>query len=171
MPKESWTPVYTDRSAENACSPEWRGRSLVISIQYSGGGEDTIRLATGLYLTNYKAEAQALKTTADHTEVSTPVSHSVVLLTDALSILQALQSNRNSGLSAALAALRRSHAVTLQWIPSHTTTCLTMRLLTVWHRRANILLLHCTLDGDACCPHEGGCPPQLLQVAIELIPQ
>ena len=28
-----------------------------------------------------------------------------------------------------------------------------------------------TLDGDACCPHEGGCPHQLLQVAIELVPQ
>ena len=28
-----------------------------------------------------------------------------------------------------------------------------------------------TLDGDACCPHEGGCPPQLLQVAIQLVPQ
>ena len=28
-----------------------------------------------------------------------------------------------------------------------------------------------TLDGDACFPHEGGCPPQLLRVAIELVPQ
>ena len=34
-----------------------------------------------------------------------------------------------------------------------------------------LLLRRCTLDGDACCPHEGGCPPQLLQVAIELVPQ
>ena len=32
-------------------------------------------------------------------------------------------------------------------------------------------LLRCTLDGDACYPHEGGCPPQLLQVAIQLVPQ
>ena len=23
-----------------------------------------------------------------------------------------------------------------------------------------LLLLRLTLDGDACCPHEGGCPPQ-----------
>ena len=28
-----------------------------------------------------------------------------------------------------------------------------------------------TLNGDACCPRESGCPPQLLQVAIELVPQ
>ena len=34
-----------------------------------------------------------------------------------------------------------------------------------------LLLLRRTLDGDACCPHEGGCPPQLLQVAIQLVPQ
>ena len=34
-----------------------------------------------------------------------------------------------------------------------------------------ILLLHRALDGDACCPHEGGCLPQLLQFAIELVPQ
>ena len=34
-----------------------------------------------------------------------------------------------------------------------------------------LLLLRRMLDGDACCPREGGCPPQLLQVAIELVPQ
>ena len=35
----------------------------------------------------------------------------------------------------------------------------------------DLLLLRRTLDGDACCPHKGGCPPQLLQVAIQLVPQ
>ena len=36
----------------------------------------------------------------------------------------------------------------------------------------SLLLLRCRkLDGDACCPHESGCPPQLLQVAIQLVPQ
>ena len=56
----------------------------------------------------------------------THASHCVVLLTDALSLLQALQSNWDSNwdtdhkdLSAALASLCRSHAVTLQWISSH----------------------------------------------------
>ena len=46
----------------------------------------------------------------------------VVLLMDALSVLQALQSNRDTelnDLSAALASHCRGHAVTLQWIPSH----------------------------------------------------
>ena len=45
-----------------------------------------------------------------------------VLLSDAFSTLQALQPNRDTDhndLSAALASICRSHAVTLQWIPSH----------------------------------------------------
>ena len=117
-PKESWTHGYTDGSAENAV----RNGGAGVCIQYTGGKEDKISLATGLYSTNYKAEAEALKTAAAHIEVSTHASPNVVLLTDALSVLQALQSNRDTelnDLSAALASLCRGHAVTLQWIPSH----------------------------------------------------
>ena len=117
-PKESWTLRYTDGSAENAV---WNGGAGVY-IQYAGGKEDKISLATGLYSTNCKAEAEALKTAAAHIEVSTHASPNVVLLTDALSVLQALQSNRDTelkDLSTALASLCRRHAVTLQWIPSH----------------------------------------------------
>ena len=33
------------------------------------------------------------------------------------------------------------------------------------------LLCRLALDVDACRPRESGCPPQLLQVAIELFPQ
>ena len=63
-----------------------------------------------------------MNTAAAHIEVSTHAVHSVVLLTDVLSVLQALQSHRDTDhnyLSAALASLCRGHAVTLQWIPSH----------------------------------------------------
>ena len=96
-----------------------RGRCLHL---VPGGREDKISLAASLYSTNYKAEAEPLKTAAGHIEVSTHASHSVVLLMDALSTLQAIQSNRDTDqndLSTALASLSRSHAVTLQWIPSH----------------------------------------------------
>ena len=116
--QESWTHVYTDGSAENAV----RNGGAGVYIQYPGGREDKISRATHLYSTNYKAEAEALKTVAAHIEVSTHASHSVVLLMDALSILQALQSHRDTDLndpSAALAFLCRNYAVTLQWIPSH----------------------------------------------------
>ena len=117
-PKESWTLGYTDGSVENAV----RNGGAGVYIQYAGGKEDKISLATGLYSTNYKAEAEALKTTAARIEASTRASPNVVLLTDALSVLQALQSNRDTelnDLSAALASLCSRHAVTLQWIPSH----------------------------------------------------
>ena len=116
-PKESWTYGYANGCAENVVRNGGEG----VYIQYAGGKEDKISLATGLYSTNYKAEAEALKTAAAHIEASTHASPNVVL-TDALSVLQALQSNRDTelnDLSAALASLCRGHAVTLQWIPSH----------------------------------------------------
>ena len=133
-PNKSWTREYTDGSAENAV----RNRGAGVYVQYPGGKKGKISLATGLYSTNYKAEAEALKTAAAHIEVSTHASHNVVLLTDALSVLQALQSNRDTelnDLSAALASLCRGHTITLQWIPS-TATCLVMRLQTLWQRKA-----------------------------------
>ena len=115
-PKESWTLGYTDGSAEHAV----RNGGAGVYIQYAGGKEDKISHATSLNSTNYKAEAEALKTAAAHIEVSTHASPNVVL-TDILSILQALQSNRDTelNLSTALASLCRRHAITLQWIPSH----------------------------------------------------
>ena len=74
-PKESWTHVYTDGSAENAV----RNGGVGFYIQYPEGKEDKISLANGLCSTNYKAEAEALKTAAAHTEVSTHASPNVVL--------------------------------------------------------------------------------------------
>ena len=89
---ESWTHVYIDGSAENAV---WNGGAWVY-IQYPGGREDKTSLTTDHYSTNYKAEAEALKTAAPHIEDSTHASHNVVLLTNTLSILQALQANRDT---------------------------------------------------------------------------
>ena len=38
--------------------------------------------------------------------------------------------------------------------------------------RLKLRLLLCpTLDGDACRPHQSGCPPQMIQVAIKLDPR
>ena len=110
--------MSTDGFVENAVRNEGAG----VYTQYPGSKEDKISLATGLYSTNYKDDGEVLKTAAAHIEVSTHASPNVVLLTDALSVLQALQSNRDTelnDLSAALASFCRSHAVSLQWIPSH----------------------------------------------------
>ena len=114
--QESQTHIYIDSSAENAVQ---NGRAGV-HTQYPRGIEDRISHTTSPHCTNCKVE-EALKTAAAHIKVNTHTSHSVVL-TDALSTLQALQShkdNDHNNLSAALASLCRSHAVTLQWIPSH----------------------------------------------------
>ena len=108
--QESWTQVYTDGSAENAV----RNGGAGVYIHYPGGREDKTSLTTGLYSTNYKTEAEALKTAAAHIKVSTHASHSVVLLIDALSVLWALQSNRDTDhndLSTALASLCRNHDI------------------------------------------------------------
>ena len=112
--RTEWMQTTTRR-----CSSEQRGS---IYIQYPGGRENRICFATGLYSLNYKAEAEALKAAAAHIENSPHSSRSVVFLTDALSVLQALQSGNNTklnDLSSVLTSLCTSHAVILQWIPSH----------------------------------------------------
>ena len=103
------------------------------NIQYPGGREDKISLATGLYSTNCKAEPEALKTAAAHIEASTHASLSVVLHMDALSVLQALQSNRDTDhndLSAALASFAEAMQSPCNGFPP-IATCLAMRLLTL----------------------------------------
>ena len=117
-PQDTWTLVYTDGSAEEAV----RNGGAGIYIRYPGGREEEISLATGLYSTNYKAEAVALRTGAAHIENSPNTSYNVVFLTDALSVLQALLTARDKNMNkliSALTSLCRAHSVVLQWIPSH----------------------------------------------------
>ena len=128
-PKESWTHVYTDDSAENAV----RNGGAGVYIQYSGGKEYKISLATGLYSTNHKADAKALKT--DHIEVSTHVSPNVVLLTDVLSVLQALQIGTLNTSLLLLPRFVEAMQTPCSGFPP-TATCLAMRLLTLWQRKA-----------------------------------
>ena len=117
-PSQIWTHIYTDGSAEQAV----RNGGAGVYIKYPGGSDESISLATGRYSTNYRAEAIALKTGAAHIENSTKATHNVVFFSDALSVLQALQSGREKELNdlfTALSSLCKRHQVTLQWIPSH----------------------------------------------------
>ena len=117
-PNNLWTHVYTDGSAEDAV----RNGGAGVYIQYPEGREDRLSLATGRYSTNYKAEAEALKTAAAHLKDRPFTSHNIVFLTDALSVLQALQSTKNlelNDLSEVLNSLCCNHIVVLQWVPSH----------------------------------------------------
>ena len=117
-PQENWTQVYTDGSAEQAVKKGGAG----IYIRYPGGREEKISLATGIHSTNFKAEAVAIQTGATHIEKSPYTSNNVVFLSDALSVLQALQTAKDmelNNLFTALYSLCRSHTVIMQWIPSH----------------------------------------------------
>lgn len=115
-PKESWTQIYTDGSTDEAV------RNEGVYIQYPGGGEERMCLATGLYSTNFKAEVEALKLAANHIGANQLASSKVVFLTDAFSVLQALQSKNDADLNDLFSSLARvctRHTVVLQWIPSH----------------------------------------------------
>lgn len=117
-PKETWTYVFTDRSAEEAICNGGAG----IYIKYPRGIEERFCLPTSLYSTNYKAEAEALRAASNHIQNSLHTSTNVVLLSDALSVLQAMQTGRDmelNSLASVLTRLTERHRVVLQWIPSH----------------------------------------------------
>ena len=111
--------LYTNGSAENAVRNEGAG----VYIQYPGGREDKISLATGICSTNYTAEVETLKTAAAHTEVSTHASPSVVLLSDALSILHSPRSKKKKkkkkGTLTTMYVFTALAFAETMWIPSH----------------------------------------------------
>ena len=93
-PKESWTPVYTDGSAEKVVQNGW----AEVYIKYPATTEDRISPATGKHSTNNTAEAEV---------DSTHASHNVVLFTDAGPTVK--QDTSHDDLSATLASLCSSH--------------------------------------------------------------
>ena len=117
-PEADWTHAYTDGSSTDAV----RNGGAGIYIRYPGGEQDKISIATGLYSTNFRAEAVALETAAAHIQEKDPTSQKIVFLTDALSVLQSLESGRNADLnelSNELTSLSKTNTVVLQWIPAH----------------------------------------------------
>ena len=119
FPKDQWTRVYTDGSSEEAV----RNGGAGVYVQYPNGTEEKMCFPTGKYSTNYKAECLAIEKAA--TLMSRDITNSikdVVILTDALSVLQALQKNTNpelNNLTSAISHACSSKNLTLQWIPSH----------------------------------------------------
>ena len=94
-PKETWTYIFTDGSAEDATCNGGAG----VYVKYPDGTDDRLSFPTGLYSTNYKAETEALRAAATHIENSPHLSHRVVFLSDALSVLQALQTGKDTDLN------------------------------------------------------------------------
>ena len=119
-PEEEWTHVYTDGSAEEATRNGGGG----ILICQKDRTFTRISIATGKLSTNYKAEAEALKTAASAVMQSREKVHNnVVIFSDALSVLQGLINPKNKELDSLAAALdnlqKSTEKTTIQWIPSH----------------------------------------------------
>ena len=84
-PLSDWVQVYTDGSADDAV----RNGGAGIYIRYPNDQEDRHQLPTGAHSSNYKAEVEAIKKAAEILVDTTFTK--VVILTDALSFLQALE--------------------------------------------------------------------------------
>ena len=81
-PCDYWTLVYADGSAEDA-------------VQYSVDDKEHVSIPIGLHSLNYKAEVMALEEAAATLERSERTKNNVVFLTDALSVLQSIKSNKD----------------------------------------------------------------------------
>ena len=115
-PQESWTQAYTDGSATKAVADGGAG----IYILYPDGTVATESVPTGTHCSNYKAEVQALLTASRMVKnTSRRECKQVVFLTDALSVLEALNSGGEPELADSLKSLTETHRVALQWIPAH----------------------------------------------------
>jgi len=117
-PNQKWTHVYTDGSATQATRDGGGG----ILIKYKDQ-EEAIAIATGRYSSNYRAEAAAIEEAARRLKQKrNKTRRKIVIFTDALSVLKALQDPKPevNNLARSLKDLcRRRKKVVLQWIPAH----------------------------------------------------
>ena len=120
-PPDHWIRAFTGGSASEAIRDGGGG----IYIEWPDNTSSSISIPTGKYSTNYKAEAESLQEAARVLENSEATYNTkVVLLTDANSVLESLESTRCPELNAltrAIMALSSSTAstVVLQWISGH----------------------------------------------------
>ena len=101
---------YTDGSATKAITDGGAG----IIIQYPSGATQTASSATGKHCTNYRAETAALKQAAILVKDSLEPCSPTVFLTDALSVLEALQTNKSHLLATHMQELGTSIRLTLR---------------------------------------------------------
>ena len=121
-PRETWTRVFTDGSADRAVENGGAG----FLIRFPDGRRLSKSLPAGKTCTNFRAEASALLdavTTLNLCENET-LSRSTVFLTDCASLLQSLQGTGNRSqilkdVRGQLQCLSQKTSLTLQWIPSH----------------------------------------------------
>ena len=115
FPQEAWIHAYTDGSAAKAVADGGAG----IHVHFPEGETTAVSFATGKNSTNYRAETEALMRAASLIQKCDCDCEQVVFLTDALSVLQALQNSKLPSLASALYEVAKSRRVALQWIPAH----------------------------------------------------
>ena len=114
-PQEAWIHVYTDGSATNAVANGGVG----ILIRFPGGQTETASVPAGRYCTNYRAETDALVQAASIVQAAEDPCQQVVFLSDALSVLLALENDKLPYLTAAITEVSKERRAVLQWIPAH----------------------------------------------------
>ena len=118
-PTEVWIRVYTDGAAEEAVRNGGGG----VVIEWRDGTTLERSIPTGKHSTNYRAEAAALEEAAAILHNSDIYDGNIVFLSDAKSVLQALQNPKNrqhNQLKSSLQQLGQSaKQIILQWLPSH----------------------------------------------------
>ena len=123
---DDWIHIYTDGSATSGTRNAGYGARIIFPdktlTDLSG--------PCGVYCTNYDAESiameKALLTVSDTFNDFADKRSNIIIFTDAMSVLQALENNtckdKNiNNLSAVIGQVINTHAVeiTLQWIPGH----------------------------------------------------
>ena len=118
-PSEGWIHSFTDGSAQDATKNGGGG----IYIQFPHQPSISSSIQTGKTCSNYKAEIKALEAATEILSQAPKDSDSkIVFLTDALSVLKALQADNEETISLSLKLSNLSKDVQklqLQWIPSH----------------------------------------------------
>jgi ribonuclease HI len=114
-PSEAWIHAYTDGSATEAVKNGGAG----VFVRYPEGRTETASIPTGTHCSNYSAEVQALTKAAKLIEAPDQDHQAVVFLTDAKSVLEALNADKEIELNTALQQVAQNRRVVLQWVPAH----------------------------------------------------
>ena len=118
-PKNTWTHVFTDGSAENAV----RNGGSGAYIRHPDGTTYSLSIPAGDLSSNYRAEVHALKAATELLIEEDCNQQNIVLLSDSLSALQSLTNGptdfRTQQLHNSLRTLSDNNRVVLQWVPAH----------------------------------------------------
>ena len=115
----SWTHIFTDGSATEAVKNGGAG----VYIRYTDGEITKLSFSGGRRCTNYRAELIAIKEAIAFILEKDKECRKVVIFSDSLSALQALESNSTEEIIIEILNLIQrlceSSILTLQWVPAH----------------------------------------------------